>query len=300
VEPIFVDNFVEVYCGDCLDVLEQLKGKYNRKVRLLLTDPPYFVREVIKIGRSINYKYKGSDILSGGWEWDTFNDEKEYFNFIEQRLNACLPLLVKNASLIIFFDRLRMGWLHEWAQQNNIKTKMDVGYILTNATPRARKVDFRRAIHSAYWGVFGNGSRNDGYVFNYELGQGLNYIMCSNNNSFRIHPTEKPLDVLVYLIMYLTNEGDIVLDPFAGSLTTGIACVLTNRKAILIEKDEKMIEKSIERYRRYNFQPLPKEELKQFVEMKNKFDDLNVAKLIKTYQNSHLLPFFENHNFVLS
>ena len=57
-----------------------------------------------------------------------------------------------------------------------------------------------------------------------------------------IHPTQKPVSLLEYLIKTYTNENDIVLDFTAGSGTTGVACMNLNRKCILIEKDEKYCE----------------------------------------------------------
>lgn len=67
------------------------------------------------------------------------------------------------------------------------------------------------------------------------------------NNSDRIHPTEKPLDMFQYLVKTYSNEGDVVVDPCAGSLTTGIACKTTNRRYICIEKDLNFIEAAIHR-----------------------------------------------------
>lgn len=58
----------------------------------------------------------------------------------------------------------------------------------------------------------------------------------------RVHPTQKPVDLLEYLVMTYTNEGDVVLDNCMGSGTTGIACVNTGRKFVGIEKDEKYFE----------------------------------------------------------
>lgn len=57
-----------------------------------------------------------------------------------------------------------------------------------------------------------------------------------------VHPTQKPVPLFEYLIKTYTNEGDIVLDNCAGSGTTGVACINTNRKYILIEKEEKYID----------------------------------------------------------
>lgn len=63
----------------------------------------------------------------------------------------------------------------------------------------------------------------------------------------KVHPTQKPVALFEYLIRTYTNEGDIVLDNCAGSGTTGVACIATNRKFILIEKDPKYCELIAER-----------------------------------------------------
>src|SRR5574344_168883 len=62
------------------------------------------------------------------------------------------------------------------------------------------------------------------------------------NRSKRLHPTQKPVDLLEYLIKTYTNEGDLVLDNCMGSGSTGVACVNTNRNFIGIEKDDKYFE----------------------------------------------------------
>lgn len=59
------------------------------------------------------------------------------------------------------------------------------------------------------------------------------------NNRIRVHPTQKPVDLLEYIIKTYTNEGDLVLDFTMGSGSTGVACMNTNRKFIGIELDEK-------------------------------------------------------------
>lgn len=62
-----------------------------------------------------------------------------------------------------------------------------------------------------------------------------------------IHPTQKPVALIEYLIKTYTNENDIIIDFTSGSGTTGVACMETNRKAVLIEKDEKYCEITIKR-----------------------------------------------------
>ena len=69
----------------------------------------------------------------------------------------------------------------------------------------------------------------------------------SEDIDLRIHPTQKPLKLCEYLIETYSNEGDLVLDNCAGSMTTGVACLNTNRNGIMIEKEEKYLKLGKER-----------------------------------------------------
>lgn len=70
-----------------------------------------------------------------------------------------------------------------------------------------------------------------------------NTITFSGGVGNKIHPTQKPVELLQYFVELLTNENDTVLDTFAGSGSTGLACKECNRNAVLIERDEKMYKK---------------------------------------------------------
>jgi DNA modification methylase len=70
-----------------------------------------------------------------------------------------------------------------------------------------------------------------------------NTITFSGGSGEKIHPTQKPVEILQYFVELLTNQGDLVLDTFAGSGSTGKACEASGRNCILIERDEKMYEK---------------------------------------------------------
>lgn len=67
----------------------------------------------------------------------------------------------------------------------------------------------------------------------------------------QIHPTQKPVELIEYLIKTYSNEGDLILDNTAGSMTTAIASINTNRKCICIEKDDKYFEIGSERVRKH-------------------------------------------------
>jgi DNA modification methylase len=107
-----------------------------------------------------------------------------------------------------------------------------------NPKPRLRKVDFRVAIESMFWGC----KKDKGHFFNWELGQQNNIVECAVflNTERTGHPTQKPTPVLIPWIKYLCPENGIVLDPFVGSGSTLVACQKLNRNAIGYDIDPKM------------------------------------------------------------
>ena len=66
------------------------------------------------------------------------------------------------------------------------------------------------------------------------------------------HPTQKPLELLIRIILASTNEGDLILDPFCGSSTTGIAAINLKRKYIGIDNEEEYLKLSLKRYEEMN------------------------------------------------
>ena len=79
-----------------------------------------------------------------------------------------------------------------------------------------------------------------------------NTITFSGGGGEKIHPTQKPVEILQYFVELLTNQGDLVLDTFAGSGSTGKACEATGRECVLIERDEKMYEKMSSQFNTLN------------------------------------------------
>ena len=69
-----------------------------------------------------------------------------------------------------------------------------------------------------------------------------------DEKKFGKHPTQKPLDLLRRIVLASTNAGDVIVDPFTGSSTTGIAAVREGRRFIGIDKDRKYLDLSIKRY----------------------------------------------------
>jgi DNA modification methylase len=74
-----------------------------------------------------------------------------------------------------------------------------------------------------------------------------NFVNFNSKAGNRLHPTEKPVNLLRYLIELLSNPGDVLLDPFAGSSSLGEAALITKRSAVLVERDEEFFDKGSKR-----------------------------------------------------
>jgi DNA modification methylase len=228
--------------GDCQEKLKELE---DNSIDLILTDPPWMVSQEIKIHRSMNpkkYKYVGKDINLDFGEWDKFKDEKEYWNLIQTTFRECIRILKPRGHFITFFDQNKVSHLIDFVVKEGMLMRQHLYWLKSNPVPRARKVDFMVALEAAVWFTKETKSKA---TFNYQLGQQHNYIKAgivpkySEKNGKRIHPTQKPLKVAKVWIKYLTNEGDIILDPFMGSGWACIAAKQLNRKYIGIEAEEK-------------------------------------------------------------
>jgi len=240
----YQDYYVTIYHGDCREILPQLDVKAD----LVLTDPPWFVSQEVVIHRSMNplkYKYVGKDISLDFGDWDKFQDEIEYRDFTRDWLGKAVACLRDKGHLVVFFDQNRTSYLIEDAKQKGLLMRQHLYWLKTNPVPRARKVDFVVALEHACWFTKGDKS---GATFNYQLGQQVNYVSAPipghtlKDDGERSHPTQKPFKVLAIWINYLSNVGDLILDPFLGSGVTAYCAKKLNRKCIGIEIEEKYCE----------------------------------------------------------
>ena len=107
----------------------------------------------------------------------------------------------------------------------------------SNPAPFNRDRMFVNDVEFALWGVKNSKGKPSNWTFNRSNGLEKCVIPCTVQSS-KLHPTMKDLKVMKYLVSTLTNEGDVVLDCFMGSGTTGVACKELNRGFIGMEIDE--------------------------------------------------------------
>ncbi len=214
---------------DCFNYLKEIK---SNSIDLILVDPPYL------ISRNSNFQ-KHSEVTDqfmvtkynmsidfGDWDkedldWDLLF--KEYYR-----------VLRKGGTLLIFFDIWKSNIMKESAEKHKFKQPRVCSWVKNNPVPINSKLNYL-SNSTEYFFTFVKGKKP---TFNSEYDNGIyRYPLCHGKERLD-HPTQKPLGLISELILKHSNPGDIVLDTFAGSGTTGHACQLNGRDFILVERDK--------------------------------------------------------------
>ena len=212
----------KLYQGDCLDIINNIEV-----VDCIITDIPY------NISKKNNFKTMkdrtGRNGIDFG-EWDKGFEEENLIQFI--------PLIKSGGSFILFHSFEQFGKLKEIFENNGLMLKDKLIWEKTNPMPRNRDRRYISNIEILSWYV----KPKNKWTFNRQNGKYessvLKYPSESGGGFRRYHPTQKNLKMIEYLIKIHTNENDVVLDPFMGSGTTGVACMNLNRRFMGIELDE--------------------------------------------------------------
>ena len=231
-------NDVTLLHGDCLKLTKDIP---DGSIDLLLTDIPF------NISKHSNFKtMKNRNGIDFG-EWDK--------DFDTSCLSLFVPKIKKGGSLVIFHAAEQLTPICE--ALNGMELKDRLVWQKTNPMPRNRDRRYISNIERLAWFV----KPGDKWTFNR---QNSTYDGCvitypsENGYGFkRYHPCQKNVKMLEELILRHSNAGDVILDPFMGSGSTGVACVETNRNFIGFELNEdyfKIAKERIEesKYRRDN------------------------------------------------
>ena len=209
--------------GDCLEVMKDIPDK---SIDCIITDPPY------NISRETNFhtlkQHRGTGMDFG--EWDKDADILSYINEIPR-------ILKDGANVLIFNCWENLGDIAKIMRKNNIEPKRCLVLSKSNPAPFNRDRLFVNDVEFALWGVF----TNKKWTFNRQDKLQM-CVIPTKVQQRKLHPTMKDINVIEKLVKILTNEGDTVLDLFAGSGTTGVACKNLNRNFILIEKEQEYID----------------------------------------------------------
>lgn len=225
----------ELYKGDSLEVMRKIK---KESIDAIITDPPY------NISRDNNFKTMGRAGIDFG-EWDKNFDLTSWIKIAQ-------PLLKKGGNIVIFNDWKNMTNITNALEENGFEIKDLIRWEKTNPMPRNRDRRFITDYEVAVWAV----KKGAKWTFNridesYERPEIKCGITPKSEKKLGSHPTQKPIAVMEWLVQRLTNENDLVLDPFTGSGSTCIACLKNNRKFIGIELDNEYFDIAYNRINGY-------------------------------------------------
>nr|DAJ98015.1 MAG TPA: adenine-specific methyltransferase [Caudoviricetes sp.] len=210
----------KLYQGDCLEIMDKLI-KDGVKVDAVISDPPYGM-EFKSNRRKEKYKQISND---------------DDLSFLDEYFQKCDKLLKDNTHIYCFcswhhIDKFKIAFEKYFTLKNIIvweKNNISMGDLKGSYAPKHEFILF---------GHKGRRLRN---------GKRLPDVIQAKRTGNKLHPTQKPVDLLEIFIKQSTNENDLILDSFMGSGSTGVACLNTNRRFIGIELNENYFNISKER-----------------------------------------------------
>lgn len=233
---------IELYQGDCLDVLTRLEAS---QYQCIFADPPYNTKR----SKNIIDTYDQSELFKAkSWQnfhssWDTMTD-LEYLAWCKEWLSKCFNLLKSNGTIWICGSRHNIPFVSIALDQCDFETIQWVSWCIPNAMPHLAGKQMACSNQILIWAR----KRDKKHFYNHakakELNNGKNlrdYWLINNDSvagrSWK-HPSKKPPALVRQALAISTQTGDKVLDPFAGSGTTGLASYELGLGCVLIERDE--------------------------------------------------------------
>ncbi|MQC24520.1 MAG: site-specific DNA-methyltransferase [Chloroflexi bacterium] len=244
-QPIAKLPLDTVILGDCVAVLEQLPAA---SVDVVFADPPYN----LQLQQAL-YRPDSSRVAAVTDAWDQFEDFAAYDAFTRAWLQGCRRVLKDTGTLWVigsYHNIYRVGALLQDLQYWILN---DVVWVKANPMPNFRGVRFTNAHETLVWAQKTKGAR---HTFNHQALKALNddlqmrsdwrLPLCSGNerlkaNGQKAHSTQKPEALLYRVLLASTSPGDVVLDPFFGSGTTGAVARKLGRHWVGIERERKYI-----------------------------------------------------------
>lgn len=248
------DNFV-LYHGDSVALLNQLP---SNSIDMIFADPPY---NLSNGGFSV---HAGRMVSVNKGDWDKSKGFQVDYDFHYRWLEACRRVLKPNGTLWVSGTYHSIYQCGHALQALNYHILNDIAWFKPNASPNLSCRFFTASHETILWA---RKEKKAKHTFNYDLMKGGDWpedklkkpglqmrsvwsmgTPKPEEKKFGKHPTQKPLDLLKRIILSSTNKGDVVLDPFAGSSTTGIASVMHGRKFVGIDMEKDYLELSKKRF----------------------------------------------------
>ncbi|MDO9288703.1 MAG: site-specific DNA-methyltransferase [Thermodesulfovibrionales bacterium] len=249
------EPYIRLLKGDCVEILNKAR---ENSVDMIFADPPYFLSN----GGITCHAGKMVSVNKG--KWDKSKGAKENHEFTKKWLEACQRVLKPNGTIWVSGTTHIIYSIGFAMQELGYKILNDIIWYKRNAPPNLSCRYFTHSTEIVLWAAKNEKSK---HYFDYPLMKEMNYGKQMRNfwqfaeeeekkkqreidnawmvsapqaeeKKFGKHPTQKPVELLKRIIQASTKEGDLVLDPFCGSSTTGVAAVLLNRKYVGIDLED--------------------------------------------------------------
>ena len=247
----FSDDDFKLILGDSFKELKKIEQK---SIDVIFADPPYFLSD----GGISCHSGKQVSVNKGDWDKSLSIEDKLKFN--RKWIRLCRNILKDDGTIWIsgtFHNIYSIGValeLEGFSIINNITWQK------SNPPPNLSCRCFTNSTETILWARKQLTPKKKGkHYFNYSLMKEINNgkqmkdvwnlsLVKKNEKKFGKHPTQKPLSLLDRIILASSKEGDLILDPFNGSGTTGISAIKLKRKYIGIDINKDYLDLSIKRY----------------------------------------------------
>jgi len=255
IKPYFQEKDFVLYNTESIGFLSLLP---ENSIDMIFADPPYNLSNggfSVHAGRRVSVN-KGT--------WDKSNGFKDDYDFHHRWLEACRRVLKTHGTLWVSGTYHSIYQCGHALQALNYHILNDISWFKPNAAPNLSCRFFTASHETLIWA---RKEKNAKHVFNYELMKGGDWRDDSlkkpglqmrsvwqigtpkpYEKKYGKHPTQKPLELLRRVVLSSTKKGDIILDPFSGSSTTGLAAVAHGRKFVGIDLEKSYLDLSIKRF----------------------------------------------------
>lgn len=240
------------------DSLQELKKIPNESIDLIFADPPYWMRVEGVLNRTDGTKFNGCEDY-----WDQFDSLATYENFTRAWLMECQRILKKDGAIWVIGGMQCIYTIGAIMQELGFWLINDVIWYKKNPTPNFMGTRLNNSHETLIWAAKDKTSK---FTFHYKTAKELNtdtveeseyrrgirkqlgsvwrIAVCSGNerikdsNGQKVHSTQKPEELLERIITISSRKGDLILDPFGGTMTTGAVAKRLGRDYIMIEREK--------------------------------------------------------------
>ena len=242
--------------------IEEMKKLEENSIDLIFADPPYWMRV-----EGVLKRVEGTDFDGCMDAWDQFESLEDYEAFTKEWLRECYRILKPDGSIWVIGGMQCIYTIGAIMQEIGYWLINDIVWHKKNPTPNFKGTRLNNSHETLIWATK---SKKSKYTFHYKTAKELNLdtvdeadyengirkqlgsvwkiAVCSGNERLKneqgekLHTTQKPEELLYRIIAISSNVGDMVLDPFGGTMTTGAVAKRLGRKYFMIERDPKYYE----------------------------------------------------------